>query len=126
MCLRAGFGCVFHEESGIRLVLFDYRFDVELSHGLDHRFCAFHQVLEHGRAVVVEFIFRIALQMNNLHLLDYRGFTTFSGSCMVVSKSAPSQDPAGLKSGVKNLPSRRILHSRRNLFESSSSCRSIA
>jgi hypothetical protein len=60
--------------------------------------------------------------MNDLHLLDNGGFSAFAGACaQMVSSFIRLRGKGGMI-----LPSSRILHSRRNRFESSSSLLSMA
>lgn len=47
------FGGIFHQKFGVFSILGINGFDAELAHGEDNGFCAFYEVLEDGRAVVV-------------------------------------------------------------------------
>lgn len=78
--LWAGLGGVLHQELGVHAVLLVREGDVELVHRLDHRLCAFHQVLEYGGPVVVQLIVRVALQVNNLHLLHNCRLAALAGA----------------------------------------------
>jgi hypothetical protein len=99
---------------------------LELSHGADEGLCAVDDVLVDGEAVHGEFLLRVTILMDDLHLLDNGRLAALARACGAL---AWQMGPVGAWSsgGRKGcLPSSRILHSRRNRRESSSSLRSMA
>lgn len=85
LCLSTSLDAVLKQEVAIRLVLLDGQLDIKLAHGVDNGLGALDQVLEDGRAVVVEFIVGIAFEMDDLHLLDNGGLATFTRTCRTQS-----------------------------------------
>lgn len=94
---------------------------LELPHGADERLCAIDDVLIDGEAVHGELLLRVAILVDDLHLLDDGRLAALSGACRMLASVR-----GGCRVGVGSSPSSRILHSRRNRRESSSSLRSMA
>jgi hypothetical protein len=92
--------------------------DLELAHCANEGLCAVDDVLVDGEAVHGELLLRIAVLVDDLHLLDDGRLAALAGACRALA--CTRSRPGG------GLPSSRILHSRRNRRESSSSLRSMA
>lgn len=54
------------------------RFDIKLPHSSYESFGTVQHVLVDGKAVEGKLIFGVTILVDNLHLLDYRGFTAFA------------------------------------------------
>jgi hypothetical protein len=93
--------------------------DLELAHCADEGLCAVDDVLVDSEAVHGELLLGVAVLVDDLHLLDDGRLATLTGACRALACLSRSLCGGGL-------PSSRILHSRRNRRESSSSLRSMA
>ena len=73
---------VFQEVIGIVIVSGISWFDLKLPHCSYESFGAVQHIFVDGETIEGEFIFCVTILMNNLHLLYYRGFAAFSGTCL--------------------------------------------
>jgi len=69
MSLRPGLDGVVEQEVAVLLYWFRAWFNLELIHRDNDGLGTLHEILEHGRAIVVELIFRVSFEMDDLHLL---------------------------------------------------------
>jgi hypothetical protein len=122
MSIRVRIDSELHDELAVLNVLGDFWSDVELLHGTDEGFGAVNDILVDGMPVKAQFVDTVAVLVDDLHLLDDSRLAaltrTFAQSGLV-----GDADRTGFRS---NVPSNKILHSRRSFLESSSRPRSIA
>jgi hypothetical protein len=78
--LRPGLERVVEQEVTIIFVDVVHGLDLELAHGTDDSLGALDQVLEDGRSVVVELVFAVAFQVDDLHLLDDGRLAALAGA----------------------------------------------
>lgn len=124
MRLRARFCLIFEKVGRVAFVLLNVRLNAKLLHRNDDSFSAFHQILENRRPVVMQFFFRVSLEVNDLHLLDNRRLAALPRTCYALVHSVRPPNLADMK--ARHAPSSKILHSFRNFLESSSRTLSIA
>jgi hypothetical protein len=111
-----------HDEFAVLNVFGDFWSDVELLHGTDEGFGAINDILVDGMPVEAQFVDAVAVLVDDLHLLDNGRLAALTGT-FAQCGLADDVDRTGSR---ENIPSSKILHSRRSFFESSSSPRSMA
>ena len=122
MSVRVGVNSELHNELAMLNVFGDFWSNVELLHGADKSFGAVNDIFVNGMPVKAQFVDAVAVLMYNLHLFDNSRLAALArtfAQCGLAN--------VGNRASFKaNVPSSRILHSRRSFFESSSSPRSMA
>lgn len=122
MSIRVGVDCELHDKLAV-LNVFGYFWGyVELLHCADESFGAINDVLVDGMPVKAQFVDTVAVLVDDLHLLDNSRLSALART-FAQHRLAGCIDWTAFKA---NVPSSRILHSRRSFFESSSRPRSIA
>ena len=122
MSIRVGVYSELHDEFAVLNIFGDFWSDVELLHGTNEGLGAVNDILVYGMPVEAQFVDTVAVLVDDFHLLDngrLAAFTRAFAQCGL----ADDVNRTGFRT---NVPSSRILHSRRSFFESSSSPRSIA
>lgn len=80
--LRIRVDRVLHDIFAVLLVLSILHFDLELPHRAYQRFRAVDDVLVDGMPVQHELVLRVAILVNDLHLLDDGALPTLPGPCI--------------------------------------------
>jgi hypothetical protein len=122
MSIRIGVNGELHDEFAVLNVFGDFWSNVELLHGAYEGFGAVNDILVDGMPVKAQFVDAVAVLVDDLHLLDNSRLAALTRT-FAHSGSVDDVDRTGFRS---NLPSNKILHSRRSFFESSSRPRSMA
>jgi len=122
MSIRIGVNSELHEKLAVLNVFGDFWSNVELLHSTDQGFGAVNDILVDGMPVEAQFVDAVAVLMDDLHLFDNSRLAALTRT-FAQRGLADDVDSTGFRT---NVPSSRILHSRRSFFESSSSPRSMA
>jgi hypothetical protein len=122
MSIRVWVNGELHDELAVLNVFGDLWSNVELLHSSDECFGAINDILVDGMPVKAQFVDAITVLVDNLHLLDNSRLAaltrTFARGVLA--------DDLGRIGFNANVPSSKILHSRRSFLESSSRPRSMA
>lgn len=79
MSLRPGLDGVVEQEVAVLLYRFCAWLNLELVHSDNDGLGTLHEVFEHCRAIVVELIFRVSFEVDDLHLLHNRRLAALAG-----------------------------------------------
>jgi hypothetical protein len=122
MSIRIRINGELHNELAVLNVFGDFWGNVELLHSSDECFGAIDDILVDGMPVKAQFVDAVTVLVDDLHLLDNSRLAALTRT-FAHDVLADDLNRTGFNA---NVPSSKILHSRRSFFESSSKPRSMA
>lgn len=78
--VRIGVNGELHDKLAVLDILRDLWGDVELLHGADKGFCAINDVFVNGMPVQTQFVYTVAILVDDLHLLDNSRLSALAGT----------------------------------------------